>query len=472
MQFPPIKLAVCGLISALLASTAMAQSLQEDSTWSNQNPYLTKGENRQSAEPPTTSLGERLRDHGISYQGIVIGALFNNLTTGALPGHVGGQVIFINAVDLDLKKAWNGRGKIHFEGVVFPATYPKSVSGNLGTYASSYLGSDQYPAHETGAPWLSLLTYEDTVLDGRLNFEFGKTNLQRYFFRPNCGMDALCIDPLVKWDGGVPDASTGTLGLRVKYQLVGHTTLEAGVQQLREYTALIRHNGWNPLATDSGTGAFGVLGLGWRDDFSESTHPGDYQLAYYYANTDITDPYYTAQGTSALTTGEAYRTHRGSAGLVFKMQQTLWSAPVPAPGAVPRSVSFFGTLGRSFDPARPVGWEAIAGLVYANPTQGTAPWGHVDQVTLKAAYIRLNESTLLAQRAARVALGGSDELTSPHQFRLELSTTLGLGRYVKLQPAIEYIIHPDSSKSSSSSRIPKSGWIVGAVATVAFGNAH
>ena len=86
--------------------------------------------------------------------------------------------------------------------------------------------------------------------------------------------------------------------------------------------------------------------------------------------------------------------------------------------------------------------------------------------------LRLNRSTLLAQRDQRFLLGGLYETTSPNQYRFELSSTLSLGRWVKLEPTVQYILNPDSSQSPGSANLPRSGWVVGAILAITFGNIH
>ncbi|MDN7651855.1 carbohydrate porin [Burkholderia multivorans] len=424
---------------------------------------------------PLATLGDTLNEYGINYQGFFLMAGFSNLSTGVRPGHFGGQGVFVNNVDLDIGKMAPVKGaKIHVEIVVFPFTYPTDSNVNLGTWASSYLGSDQYPPHSTGAPWLSLLTWEQTLLNGRLNFEVGKTNLLRYFFGPNCGLDFMCTDSLVKYSSGLPDNSVGSMGGRVRYNISDNVWIEGGVQQLRDYSAYLDKNGWDFTAINRSQGTFLVGGAGYHSDFSSSAYPSDYRLDYYYANTQISDPYMSVNGRSSVLTGEPAATHRGSDGVIFKMQQTIWSegAPSNAPAkATPRSIAVFSSIERAFDSAKPIGWGLQAGLILNRPFPSLKIFS-VDQITLTALYDRLNRSTLLAQRDLRVLHGGSSQTTSPNEYRFSLSTTLGFGRFLKLQPVIEYILNPDTSMSTSSPRLPRSGWVAGVNAVVTFGNTH
>ncbi|CPR21214.1 hypothetical protein BIY28_22195 [Brenneria goodwinii] len=426
------------------------------------NPYLAKGWYQESER----GLGELLNDKGIIYRGLMLNSLFNNISTGARVGHTGGQTIFINAVDLDLGKlADMENSQIHIEGVIFPWHMPGDEDGNtmeFGSYASSYLGGDQYPSHDASfAPWLSLLTYETSFLSGRLNVEFGKTNLQRYYFSPNCGIDFLCTDALVKWNSGVPDASTGSMGGRVGYKLSRSVTAEAGVQQMREYSSLIKDNGWDAFGMGGGTGTFVVTSLRYKTDFSYAAYPEDYQLNYFYADARIFDPY------------ETDKSHRGSGGFVFKFAKTFWSesGKTAATGAdISSNLGYFGTIEHSFDDAKPIDWGLTLGLAYVKPSISMPDWISLDQITGKVMYIHINESTLLAQRDTRMSLGGSSQMTPSNEYRLELSSTFSLGEYVKVQPAIEYIINPDSSMSRTSPNVPVSGWLIGVTVAVALGN--
>ncbi|MCL2894390.1 carbohydrate porin [Brenneria tiliae] len=426
------------------------------------NPYLAKGWYRE----PEPGLGELLNDKGIVYRGLMLNALFNNISTGARVGHTGGQTIFINALDLDLAKLANmANSRIHIEGVIFPWHHPGDEDGNMvefGSYASSYLGGDQYPSHDASfSPWLSLLTYEISLLEGRLDVEFGKTNLQRYYFSPNCGIDFLCTDALVKWNTGVPDASTGSMGGRVGYKLSRAVTAEAGIQQMREYSSLIKDNGWDAFGMGGGTGTFAVASLRYKTDFSYHPYPEDYQFNYFYADARIRDPY------------ETDKSHRGSGGIVVKFAKTFWSetGKTAATGTdIPSNLGYFGTIEHSFDDAKPVDWGLTLGMAYVKPQIALPHWIELDQITGKVMYIHLNKSTLLAQRDTRMSLGGSDQMTSSNEYRIELSSTFSIGTQVKIQPAIEYIVNPDSAISRTSANVPVSGWLVGVTVALMLGN--
>jgi porin len=415
-------------------------------------------------ESTLASIGDVLDAHGINYQGMLFGAAFGDISTGQEPGHVGGQVMFINDVDVDLDKLVSLHGaKIHAEVSIYPFTYPagQPTKVNFGTWASSYLGGDQYPPHAADAPWLSLLTYEQLFLDDKLDVEVGKTNMLRYFFGPNCGLDFTCTDSLVKFVSGLEDASLSSMGAHIKYNLTPKFWIETGVQQVRDYNSYSSRNGWN-LSTDMGEGAWMTGGAGYHTDFSQSAYPSDYRLDYYYNNTRLTDSY-------------THASHWGSDGVIFKMQQTIWSesgATASNPMDAPRSLGVFGSIEHTFDQTRPIGWGGTFGLLMSKPfpTIG-GPWFSVNQLTFLTMYDRISKDELLYERATRESLGGTDQLTSPNEFRFELNAVLGIGRNLILQPTLEYILNPDSSQSSSPN-MPRSGWLAGITAIMTFGNPH
>ncbi|WP_221800915.1 carbohydrate porin [Oceanobacter mangrovi] len=421
----------------------------------------------ESGEKP--SVSEALAAHGIKYNGLLIGAAFNNLSTGVDTGKTGAQMMFINAVDLDLGViAGIDNAKIHMEATLFPYKYPAESMDNYENYASSYLGGDQYPAHDTGAPVFSLLTYEQTLLDGAFNFELGKLNLQRYFFRPNSGIDFVYTDPLVKWDAGVPDASTGTLGLRLRYRLTPRLNLEAGGQEMRDYAKLVAKNGWDAFSTGGQDGTFWVGSLGYRSDAS-NRYPSDIELTYYKADAEISDPYHSVNGTSVVLTGDDAKTHQGSDGVVFKFNQGVWADSTANIFEASR-LSVFGAVEKSFDDAKPINLGLTAGLVWSNPLGFQPDQFNIDQAVFKIHYVNINESTLLAQRDLRISNGGGSEMTDENQYRFELSTTLGVAKHLKVQPVVEYILNPDTSKSRTTADMPSSGWLTGVMMIVPFGN--
>lgn len=398
-----------------------------------------------------------MKDNGIIYRGLLTAGIFNSGTTGVDPHEDAGGALFINAIDFDLEKLLNiPTAKIHTEVVIFPWAYPDSSSAtHFGTYASSLMGGDQYPPHEASwKPWLSQLSYEQTILDGKLNFELGKSNLLRYFFTPTCGLDFYCIDVGVKKITGTIDPATGTLTGRVKYNINSNWNAEFGAQQIREFTASQRNYGWNITDNSGGDGTFFVGAVRY---FNNEGKKNDlYEFNTYYADTTVTNP------------ADSSDTHRGTSGAVFKFNKLIYSSDS---AHFNPTVKWFGSLSKIFDEDEIVNVGVIQGLnisdLTAEPIFGKIT---LDQVTMKVNYVNINDNQLISQRNKHMALGGTSEMTNPNQFRFELSTTLGLTKNIKLQPVVEYIVNPDTYMSTNSKELPRDGWLFGAMLGISLGN--
>jgi carbohydrate-selective porin OprB len=393
---------------------------------------------------------------------LAIGTLFNNVSTGVDENSYGSQTLLINNFAIDLNKiVEDGAGRLNVEATLFPYKYPHSEGDNFDTYASSYLGGDQSPQHSADSvPVFSLLSYENQFLNNKLNIEFGKINLQRNFFMINSGLDLSATDPLVKWDSGVPDASTGSLGIHFSYALTPNWDIRAGYQDVLGYSSLVSNNGWDVLNRQDRNGGFYLGGVKYASDDS-SKFPLSLELTSYYSDATYSDPYYSTKGTSVVLTDDTAKEYSSDYGFVAKLNKKIAGGE--------RGLYFFSSLEHSYSSAKPISWGSSTGLYITNPTDLGSENISFSQLTFKVHYIKINESTLLYQRDLRVSNGGDAVMTSSDEFRYEVSAAFKIKDKLIIQPVIEYIQNPDTSKSSSASTVPDDGWVVGVVAMLPLG---
>ncbi|MQB45945.1 carbohydrate porin [Rhizobium sp. ICMP 5592] len=401
----------------------------------------------QSPGPDKAPWLKSLSEIGIDVRGLYVVGGAATVTGGAEEGKLGIGSLMITHLDFDLGRiaGWSGT-KIKTEFTMYPINYPKDGE-YFSQYAGSFLGGDQYPTHDADfQPWLSQLTLEHDFGNG-FKFEFGKTTMQRYFFPNVCGMDILCSDPVIKYDSQLPPPDAGTLGFVASVDASDNLTLRFGAQQLRDIDELFADHGWNAFSTKGHAGIFYIGGVRYRTEVD----PVDVELAGWYADTTLVDSY----------TGEA---RTGTSGLQLKWSKTIWSAEDSGPS---EGLAVFGAFADSFDDTRPIDWSATLGLRWENPYKSpSGEWG-ISQISAKAIYARVGESTLLAQREQRVASGGQRVLGDPNQWRLSLDMITAFGKHVFIQSSLEYVINPDSSQSRQS-ELPKDGIIASTMINYVF----
>ena len=91
----------------------------------------------------------------------------------------------------------------------------------------SYFGGA--PLHnDIGANQLSLLTWQQQWLGGRLDSHLGRTNARRYFLIYNCETVVTCNDPIIDASTGILPPPYGAWGGYLKYRATPTLYLHAG----------------------------------------------------------------------------------------------------------------------------------------------------------------------------------------------------------------------------------------------------
>ncbi len=139
-----------------------------------------------------TGFGKTLIQDGIDIHGIAFDHFLGNPTAGANPGHSFNLAAFRPAADFDLNKLIGiPGGNIHL-GLTFfglRGDTPQDI-----VQAGGFLtGFQTTPATETNL--LSLLTYEQRFMNGKLSVEAGRTSVFNYFLLPNS------LDPFANYSG-------------------------------------------------------------------------------------------------------------------------------------------------------------------------------------------------------------------------------------------------------------------------------
>lgn len=398
---------------------------------------------------PLSGLGDYLADQGITPHVQFLSLAMKNLDTGPRPHSFGNSGDLFVGADIDLGTfAGLDGAALHFEQTLFILDQQTGVptSRNWQGAAGSYFGGA--PIHnDLTSNQLSLLTYQQTWLDGQVDLSLGRTNARRYFYIYNCESTITCNDPIIDSSTGILPPPYGSWGGYLKYQLTPQWYLHGGAFESNPVDYLKERKGLD-FSTDDASGTSLLLGIGSQNQEAYSVH---YELNGYYNTAKQVDP---LTGAMAFGTGGAF----------FKFQQALWRADAGT-GSAPQALLLFGSLSAAADDKQPFSQFAEAGLSYLAPFDRPR-----DKLNLKASYLRLNDHQLRFQQQARIANGGDPRLGERHVYALEANAHIALTRQLALEPSVQYLINPDNFYNPEARELSGNGFVVGLQVTLDVGS--
>ncbi|HFH3518063.1 TPA: carbohydrate porin [Pseudomonas aeruginosa] len=396
-----------------------------------------------SRSGPLAGFGERLQRHGVKTHAQFWSLSLKNLDTGPRQHSFGNSGDLFLGADLDLATLAGLDGaSLHIEETLFildrgtgQPTGP-SWQGAVG----SYFGGA--PLHnDIGANQLSLLTWQQQWLGGRLASHLGRTNARRYFLIYNCETVVTCNDPIIDASTGILPPPYGAWGGYLKYGATPTLYLHAGAFESNPVDYLKKRHGLD-FGTDDASGTSLLLGIGDKREESLDPYRSHYELNAYLNTANQVDP----------LTGAS---DHGSAGGFFKFQQLFWRADGGRLDS-PRALGLFGSLSVSADDKQPFRHFAELGLTYHAPFDRTR-----DKLNLKASYLRLNDHQLEFQRQARIAAGGDAKLGQRDVYALETNAHIALTPHIALEPSVQYIFNPDNYYNPGARELSGDGFVVG-----------
>lgn len=382
---------------------------------------------------PLAGLGEQLELNGVSTHVQLWSLSMKNLDTGPRPNSFGNSGDLFVGADINLGTLAGLEGSaFHVEETVFILDQGtgQPTSRNWQGAAGSYFGGA--PIHnDITSNQLSLLTFEQKWLDGRLDLHLGRTNARRYFYIYNCDTVVTCNDPIIDSSTGVLPPPYGAWGGYLKYQVNPSLYVHAGAFESNPMDYLKKRKGLD-FSTDDASGTSFLLGIGGK--------PGDdttqYELNAYFNTSRQVDP----------LTGAS---DHGTAGAFFKFRQTLWRANL-------QGLQVFGSLSAAADDKQPFSHFAEAGLTYLAPFDRPQ-----DKLNFKASYLRINPHQLEFQQRMRTDNNGDPRLGDRDVYALEANGHFALSRNLSIEPSVQYLINPDNFYNPGARELSGNGFVVG-----------
>ena len=229
-----------------------------------------------TSSPPRVGLfpvfGQKLLARGIDFHGVAFDHFLANPTAGVDRGHTSNLAAFRPAVDFDLEKLVGLRGgTIRVSAIFFGlrSDIPQ-IAGQAGGFLT---GFQTLPATTTNI--LSLLTYEQRFLDGRLSIEAGRTNVYNYFFLPNSLDPFEYFSSTIQINGDFNSPPYPTWGGRATYKVTPTWYVQGGAFADNYRQGVFAGN---RFATSASNGAQILAEVGQRSDFTNDPYPSNFEL--------------------------------------------------------------------------------------------------------------------------------------------------------------------------------------------------
>lgn len=479
------KLAALSYTLPLVCATVLAadpapeqvrqRSLQElpssgDRTSPNQRtgPRVLFAEPHQPArdDRPLVEQGRWLKAHGVSPHLGMTELYMRNPSTGLQTGNQSAVTIFDIGADFDLQRLAGLKGAI----VHFQQLYVPWVSNlDYGTQVGDPLLGEPNP-YIPRTSHLSLLTYEQRLLDDHLTVEVGKSNAGNYFALPLCNVPLGCVNVILQDAAAFNPPPYANWGARVAYDF--NPQWRAQVGAWRSNNAYPFTNGWERGAGDSGgtMSTTYLADLAYRTDYGNSAYPTSLEVLGFHNNGAQLDPYHTVEGTSRASSSAAPRSSDGITGAYVGAKQTVWRAD----GGIgkdmhPTAVSAYIAYSHLFDSNAGSGQsngitrQANTGLILSAPFR-SRPF---DSYSLHMNWVHQTaDSQRYLEEAHALSNPGSTYSPNADEFTLNLDANIVLGDSIILSPFVARTFNASSKLNPYSSDSPKDGLAMGLVVRV------
>ena len=395
------------------------------------------------APTPSIRLGRALLDAGILPRLRAVNSFAANPIGGITQGTDASGVVIAGA-DFDLGRIAGLTGGF-FHVSVAQLYGHELATDHIGTRTK--VQSFYYPKKQFE---LSELTYEQSLLDGRLNIVVGRANATGEFARSTYGCRfqnvADCPFELTQAIGGFPGFPYVNWGGYARYNPTPSTYVKAGAFEINSARNLNTGFEWG-FQKSTGFVIPVELGYGTAPAAPYQQHA---KIGAWYNSADYTDPYlntrFTSRGTFA---GKPLAYEGGRAGLYALGDMTVWHAEE-------QSLALFASAGAPFDGRGLFAFQGVAGLLWTGPIPGRA----LDQIGLLGSYIRIsNKENGYLNDLLRKAR--SPTLESRNQGIFELNYNLRLTEGAFLAAGLQYLVNPDSISRIAAPFAPRDALVVG-----------
>ena len=400
-------------LSLALANQASAQTTTDQTTTSSVNLAL----------PPIAQFGQTLVDNGITVNSRYNGEFAANPVGGERQGaDFTGELNLGADFDLDKLFGWQG-GTIHslFTARAGNNLADKSINNSVSVQ-QIYGGGQTYQ--------LTMLTYEQKLLNDAVDITVGRTDIFNYFVASPLYCDfqsnAACGNPSFAGKAGGIESSyypVAVWGGLVQFNATKNIYGKVGVFQGVPNPTPTAGHGFNwGGPTD---GAQGAAEVGYADTAPGAAQPNQYDVGIVVSRTHFEAPWYNSESPDQFGQNFVYA----------QAQKMLYQPVANAPqGLYAFAVGMIGTQGSK----QPSNYSVEAGAIY----QGLFPSRPLDYVGLMVNELHYNNRFLNSLFAERVSEGGSQR-PNANLIMMELNYTAQVTPWLNFTPNIQYVVNPD-----------------------------
>lgn len=392
---------------------------------------LTLASNAMAQEAPVKPF-QPLADEGVTLALNYTGEAAGNVSGGLRRASAYTGQVYMGA-DFDMDRiAGIGGGTVHF---AVTNRHGKSLSGiAIGNNTSVQEVWGTQNTH------LAILTWEQKLLDGRLDIEAGRSQANIHFLNSplycNFQTNSACGNPtFVFKNSNFTYFPASSWMIHARANFTPQWFLHVGAYEVNPDRKQADDNGFS-FSTRNATGVVVPWEAGYADDAGKTRLPGHYILGGWFDRGDYADPLRDANGGIAILTGRSPATLHGRSGLYFRFDQML-TRPDPRSK---RGLTLFGVAMANLSGRVEESHYLELGLLQT----GTFKGRDADTLGFLINDQQFSDLAVERMRAARMA-GGGDGNIRRHQYMMELAYGAQLNAAMRISPNIQYIVNPDQT---------------------------
>ncbi len=412
---------------------------------------------------PLAPYAASLAAAGLSFDVNVYNFFFANPSAGLRPGQLSNSAYYVLSLDADLNTLAGIRGGyFHLTETFFGLRWNnRNMGADIGDTTIGY-----QPTYNRDIARLSVLTYEQRLLDDRLAIEVGRTHPNRYYALPPCQSSVSCFQDILQIKRLGLLAALRGMGRQRRLQDHPEDYIQAGAFAVTAGANF--SSGWDwghePL-----NGVLSLTEIGHSTTFATDLYPSRIALTGFYNTADHEDNLRTIYGTSkGLNPGDPVRLHAGTSGVILTGSQVIWRADGGADAANlnPTSIQAYTSLAYAPDTTVPIRWNAFAGLTLQAPDQSRP----LDRYGIKVNWQRISADYAQFLGDANFISGGPGGAYSRDKLIFEANAHLALGKGIFFEPVVQYLVNGNSYWNPYTANRSKDGFYVGATLIVPLGS--